>query len=205
MINNNSLYEHYCNTNEKISEKIKERNKFFVFIFIPIILLLFLSPSFDSFRKLFIDFFLNNYKINVSNCIEIIELILWIGLLYFTIRYCQANVYIERTYFYITKLENTLKDKYEFNILLESKIYLDDYPLILSFIDKIYKYLFPFLYIVFLIFKMSSLFISNMAICLHVFDFLIGLLCFIQILLYLFFIFDIDKVYTKESKKIRGV
>lgn len=191
------LYEHYVDTNSKLSEKLKERNKFFLLVFIPIFVLSFLGFS-DSGFSLVVEYVKNKCSIDISENYCIFELLVWIVLLYFTMRYCQSSVNIERQYFYISDLEDKL-DKAG-KITREGKSYLEEYPFISDYIDFLYKKVFPFLYIVFLVVKLVLLLISKFSIYFKISAFLLGFLCFLLILFYSIFLYGINKKYKENSK-----
>jgi hypothetical protein len=79
---------------------------------------------------------------------------LWVGLLALLIRYYQINVFIEKQYTYIHKIEENLEDilngKY---ITREGAYYLADYPLFSDFIHYAYNIIFPSILIIATLFK----------------------------------------------------
>ncbi len=77
-----------------------------------------------------------------------LQTLLWIIIAYTTVRYCQDTLYIERLYPYLDKLEK------EISTLSKSKVferegtgYLNNYPMILNFVDLFYKMFCPILFV----------------------------------------------------------
>jgi hypothetical protein len=86
-----------------------------------------------------------NFSLELPFKSTIIQSFVWVMVLYFFIRYFQANIYIERQYKYLKELEDTISQNYKIKFDRESKNYEDNYPKILSLIHIIYVWFFPIL------------------------------------------------------------
>jgi hypothetical protein len=83
-------------------------------------------------------------KIEVG--VAIVQTLVWILLLYISIRYFQLNMSIERQYAYIHKLERQLQGA-GLSVSREGESYLSGYPKVLDAIHVIYTWVFPLLLI----------------------------------------------------------
>ena len=110
--------------------------------------------------------------------------------LYISIRYYQTNVYIERQYACIRKIENDLTEISNLKIDRESVNYLNEYPLILNVISFVYKYIFPFIYLVAVIAKILS---EHSTGVLYLIDLTASIFCIIITTLYVYFLFKKHK------------
>jgi len=74
---------------------------------------------------------------DVKTLISILQSLNWAILIYALIRYVQASTQVERAYIYEDQLE------YKLGITREGDNYLNDYPVVLDFIDFFYKKIYP--------------------------------------------------------------
>lgn len=149
----NLLYDHYKETvnNQKDNEKL--RNKLFILLCFLILILMLMIVYPDSIYENLQEIMLNRFGININIELKIFEMFILFISLYITVRYYQINANIEKNYVYVHKLENIFETKYKIPICREGKNYLDKYPMFLNFSYVFYKYIFPFLYSLFLIIK----------------------------------------------------
>jgi hypothetical protein len=140
------LYDYYKDTYELIKENIKDRNRFFVILFIVMTIQFLLAVSPDSVVSIVVTIIKNTYDIDISNQITIIQNVLWLVLLYFTMRYYQTAVYIERQYNFIHDLEARISELFQTKFDRESENYLNYYPKMNDVIDLIYKWIIPVIY-----------------------------------------------------------
>jgi hypothetical protein len=144
-------YDHYKDTFEKISqEKIIRDKYFFYMLFLTMLILLsvclpnVICELFEALAK---------EKINYEKHFDfawvkslIIFTFIWISFTYY-----RSCLNIDRLYNYIHTLEKLLK-KSGVKITRESSNYLDNYPLVLSFIYRIYNIIIPLAIIILFIF-----------------------------------------------------
>ena len=76
-----------------------------------------------------------------------------VSMLYCVIRYYKINVYIDKNYPYIHKLEKELSHDIGKCFGKEGKNYLNDYPKTQNIIYYSYKFVFPILFILALIYR----------------------------------------------------
>lgn len=105
------LYDHYKETFAIIKGSLGQRNRFFVLVFLVITLQFLFATSSESISFLIITAIQAKYKIDISGQMSIIQSLLWLVLLYLTMRYYQVNVYVERQYNYIHSLEQDIENR----------------------------------------------------------------------------------------------
>lgn len=144
-------YDHYKETFKIIRENEKERNKLFIIVIIHILVLfLFMVKPNDIYQT--INEISKKYiESGLYFGINVVEIFIWISTLYFSVRYFQINVNIDRKYIYLHDLEKQLSKSLKLEFNRESKAYEDKYPILLNLIYWTYRYIFPITYIIFLI------------------------------------------------------
>jgi len=196
------LYDHYKETFSIIKEQLSSRNKFFILLFLIMTVQFLFAVSPDSFASIIIKIVDNTYKIDVSSQMNVIQSLLWIVLLYFTMRYYQTNVYIERQYRYIHKLEDVIANLLNAEFDRESFNYLSSFPKMSNMIDIIYKWIFPLLYCLIVIIKIcSEISTRNYNISFFI-NMIISLSCLLLTILYLIFLHKENKDKIIESKEL---
>lgn len=140
------LYDHYKDTYELSKKEQKIRNKNYIILCLlealSFLVLFNAEKAYSVFQYII--------NIKVENPVElgdsILRPLLWILVLYVSIRYCQNTIYVERQYKYIHKLEEKIsfiiKD---FN--REGFNYLSNRPFVLKFIHIFYTWISPILFI----------------------------------------------------------
>lgn len=182
------LYDHYKDTFSQIKESLNQRNSFFVKVFLTMTLQFLFAMSPESIISLITLIINNKYEVDITGQTSIIQCLLWITLLYFTIRYYQTTVYIERQYKYIHNIESTISDLIETKFDREGGDYLHDYPLMNDMIDKLYKWVFPIMYCLVVVVKIISEYYYDRLGLPLAFDTIVFLTCFILTILYLIFL-----------------
>lgn len=184
------LYRYYNDAFELSREAQKNRGKYFIYlcIIIAIQFMFIYDPSIASaiLKALFIKLIDANVVLNIY----ILQTFIWVIFLYISIRYYQTNVYIERQYACIRKIENDLTEISNLKIDRESVNYLNEYPLILNVISFVYKYIFPFIYLVAVIAKILS---EHSTGVLYLIDLTASIFCIIITTLYVYFLFKKHK------------
>ena len=150
------LYDHYKESFSYLRNYLKQRDKLTVYcaVAIGILFLSFFLPSdFENITKTLLE---KQLTIELSD-LKIIETFILFVLLLMVMKYFQINIFIERQYDYIKKIEKDLTANLNnFKIEREGKAYLKYYPLILGASDKIYKWGFPLLLVTSLIVKWNE-------------------------------------------------
>lgn len=192
MGNREIIYDHYKDSFLLQRENEKIRNKLFIEIIVTIAVLMMLTLFPNNFINYFQQLILSIYEVDITIEINILEILIWFILVYFTIKYFQINSNIEKNYKYIYQLEETLNKKYKLAISREGKNYLNVYPQFLDYTYKFYKYIFPMLYIVILIYKNILNVLNN-----GIFDFMSIVVLLVTILL-----IKLNISYINFNKKI---
>lgn len=141
-------YDHYKETYALSKQAQTRRNKLFVLlcVFEALSFLVLIKPNeaLEAFSSGINAYF--ETDIIFGNVV--LQTFLWIIIAYTTVRYCQDTLYVERLYPYLDKLEK------EISALSESKIferegsgYLNNYPMVLNFVDLFYKVFCPILFV----------------------------------------------------------
>lgn len=185
MSNLEYIYSHYNETIAEHKECIKSRNSLFIWLFITLSVVVMSAITPESIATIITTVVRENYKVDITSQINILQTALWIICLYLTLRYYQRNIQIEKQYSYLAKLEEQLQ-KEKLNIDREGNDYLKDYPWVCDYIDWLYKWLFPLLHILSIIYKIFQDFNFNQSVtvCL-VTNAIIFILCIIADIGYL--------------------
>lgn len=195
------LYDHYKETNllRKETEKRRNKNFFIICILEALSFLLLIRPE-----KAF-ELMLNGINKELDTTLQlsntILQTLLWILVVYIMIRYVQDSLYIERQYKYLSKLEHSISNFIDvFN--REGDDYLEDYPVVLNFIDLFYKMLMPVVFIIINTIRIYKEFLSfiqgNTITIAFIFD---SILFFISFIITWFYFFEIHVQITKFLKK----
>lgn len=148
MEKNEILYDHYKDTVSNTKAEETKRNKLFIVILLHITILFLLLNNPDDIYNTISELLENALNIKLYFSLNVIRIVLMISVLYCTMRYFQINNHIDRTYKYISKIEDCISKNVQEPIEREGKNYLKDYPILLDIIYWGYKYLFPVLYII---------------------------------------------------------
>ncbi|MDR1884006.1 MAG: hypothetical protein LBR26_14675 [Prevotella sp.] len=182
------LYDHYKETYALHSDMVKKRDAFFVMLCIGITLLFcfLLSPSevFTSISEMAKDYF----SLKLPFQFTIIQSFVWVIILHLFMRYMQTNIYIERQYKYIEKLEMGISQSFQVTFSRESANYENEYPLVLNAIHIIYVWVFPILSIIIIALKIYFEKIQNINIIPFIFDSIIAIIIILLNIFYLSFL-----------------
>lgn len=154
------LYDHFKDTYTNITTKIKQRDRVFIITFILLLIQLLLVTNPYEYENLLITYIKEQYSFDLSNQIMALQTFLWVALIYSSLRYSQACVYLERTYIYISSLESKISIIANTNFDRESVDYLKSYPFISKVTNFIYRYIFATIAIAIPIFKIVSEYID---------------------------------------------
>lgn len=158
------LYDHYKESNSLRKQAEKDRNKFFVLlcVFEMLSFLVWVNPvkamalmtlaiilgsgidgkdTLDTISGWDAQFLFGN---------TVLQTFLWVLIVYATVRYVQATMYVERQYSYLDSLENAISQKTNGMIFSrEGANYRgnNNYPMVLNFIDLYYKMFSPILFL----------------------------------------------------------
>lgn len=183
------LYDHFKESFSLIKEQLDKRNRFFIMLFVTLAIQFLFALTPESISALITTIIKNNYEIDISGQIVIIQSLLWVILLYFTMRYYQSNVYIEKQYNYIHQLEESISNLIEVKFDREGGNYLENYPKMNDLIDFLYKWLFPIMYCLIVCYKIINEYVIQKAFSFPLlFNTIVFLACFVLTILYLIFL-----------------
>ena len=181
------LYDHYKDTYSLSKQAQDKRNKYFLFICIIEFTLFFFVFRPNETTSILLGLLSNISNTHIALSVQVLQCFLWVILVYFSIRYCQSNLYEENQYKYLERLEIEISSKLsDFNLNRESGNYLDKYPKALDFIHIFYTWVFPVLYVIINFIKISSEWIFKQNVVISIIDSVFCIFCFI--LMYLYFI-----------------
>lgn len=143
------LYDHYKKSNELSREAQSRRNRHFIFLCCleAISFWILIRPE-SAFSSL-----LSGISAALGTLLELgnttIQTLVWILVVYILIRYCQDTLYVERQYKYLDKMEKAISEELNSSLFdREGSNYLNDYPMVLNFIDLFYKMLMPIIFFI---------------------------------------------------------
>ncbi|GAA0103200.1 hypothetical protein UT300012_39160 [Paraclostridium bifermentans] len=154
-------YDHYKDSFTLIREAEKERNKLFILVVLLVTALYLFAIEPNSLYQILKDLIKEHSKVSMNFGFTTIQSLLWIILLFYTIRYFQINSYINRQYDYLHRLENSIDDKVDITFNREGRGYLDNYPKFLDLVYYIYTWIFPLIYICIVSYKIIGEWINS--------------------------------------------
>lgn len=147
------LYNHYKETMQLMQGAKVERDKYFLILCL-LIALLFLLGIEPTGTASFIEAWLASVTGgSFSFGFNIIQSAVWLVLLFYTLKYYQRNIYVERQYAYLDKLERNISRLTNVIFNREGEEYSENYPCVLTMIDFFYKKFFPILYFAIVFYK----------------------------------------------------
>lgn len=193
------LYDHYKESNILIQNTRKDRNKYFLYLFLIMSFNLIFLIYPNEILEIFNQFLQKEYSITSSIIYVIIQSSCWLLITHLLIQYLRSSVNIERQYDYISRLENEIgkiiKTK-EFD--REGKDYLKDYPLILDILDFYYKRIVPVIILFLNGVKLFFEYINSVCLFLKVVDSICYVVIFFLILLYLSYLNSLSDDEKKQ-------
>ncbi len=176
------IYDHYKDTCALCRNMEKDRNRLFIYVCLLLTVLFLFVVSETNITGMLYAWMKERYACDLSLSADTIQSFIWLLLLYFTVRYYQQCIGIERLYVYIHALEKSISTALEVEIGREGESYDQGFPKVLNFIWALYTIIFPVIFMILIIIKValeiwSSRFGINM--CIHI------LLCVFNIILVL--------------------
>lgn len=178
------LYDHYKDSFSQIKKNEKTRENYFIAC--GLIFLVFIAVTIEP----------QNTIKTISNIIEVkvgskcyinfsyVQSFLWICLLYALMNYYKMCIHIERAYNYLHEIEGNIQNEIHTTFSREGKSYLNNYPILLEFIFKLYTLFYPLLFISIIIYKLKNEVMHETSN--YIFDTVIGGICIFTIIAYLF-------------------
>jgi len=181
------LINHYNDTCEIQKNSISNRNRLFIFLCLNMCVLYLFIISSDITVASIQSLLYNKFDIDTLFPSTVFLALSWSFFLYFSIRYIQTNISIERQYTYIHNIESDLQ-KQGLQIKREGSAYLKNYPFVLNYIDFLYKWVFPFVFIATVLLKIIIEIVKCTNIMGTAFDSIIAVLSLILWVSYLLFL-----------------
>ena len=182
------LHEHYKESFGLSRDAQSNRNKTFLLLNLALAIsfLFVIEPA--SVLLIITSWLKESHGVDLGLQVGIVQVFLWLIVLYFTMKYIQLNCYIERQYKYISSLENKLTEVSGVKIDRESANYLKTYPIALDGIHIVYTWIFPILYEVAITFKILVEIKNSSWGVPIVIDCIIFLCCFALFCMYFYFL-----------------
>lgn len=196
------VYDHYKETCDICRNHEKDRNRLFTIVCILLTVLFLLMFAEENVVEILHTWTKEKYNFDFNLSVGTIQSLIWILLLYFSIRYYQQCIRIEKLYQYVHELEKRISNELNFDIMREGMNYLQKYPWVLNFIWIIYTVIFPVLYFI-LIVTIICIELCTRAwewnLCIHI---LLGICDCTLTLLYVIFLHEdiIKKLFQNKSK-----
>lgn len=162
------LSKHYSETFDQLKEVVARRDRLFLYILFVIFILLVYMSSPTVMSDWVNSFFSSQVTGSTGTTMQplidvsVIGVVLLLGLLSFSHTYFQTVLHVERQYDYVYQLEGQLSSYFNDKAFIrEGKHYRNYKRKFSSWTKIIFWYLFPFLYLLFIIFWLWFLFTTS--------------------------------------------
>lgn len=198
------LNQHYEDSNKKFSADVKSRDRNFLYIIVLLGIMAFQYVSPQQSETAISQIIQGKLQINTNLSINLINTLIWVGLLAVSIRYFQIVINLEKQYSYVHSLEEELSSEYEGKAFTrEGKSYLENYAVFSKWLHIVYRVVFPVLILIAISAKIYSEWkVPNHAVLPFALDLIIYSCLVIAMALYLYSINSKDA--KKLYKRIRG-
>lgn len=193
------LYDHYKETYNLSKEAQSRRNKSFLVLCVleAFSFLILIRP--EKALELFLNRINNEFGATMEISNTIVQTLLWLIITYVMIRYVQDTLYVERQYLYLSQLETTISKDLNGKVFSrEGDSYLNDYPIVLNFIDLYYKTLMPILFVI-----INSVRIYNEWINIHGITLAIACDTVLYISIFIIMLFYFFEIHPKTTELIK--
>ena len=205
-----TYYDHYKESNSLRLTALSRRNRSFVYLCVLEAISFMLIKNPDFICALLNDVVRKELEATIlfSNCI--LQTLVWVLIAYVLVRYVQDVLYVERQYKYLSTLEKKisllLEETEDKNIFTrEGDYYIDNYPMVLNFIDLFYKILAPILFTAINVVHIVQEWNSGMTCTVLIVDTVICIAIFVITWFYFFEIHDKMAEWFKKCKPIRWI
>jgi hypothetical protein len=183
------LYDHYKESFALNKTAQNDRDRYIIILGCLIGLLFLFSVNPQTIAGMLQGFCKDKWNVDIKFSINILQSFMWLILLFFTIRYYQKVIYVERLYNYIHKLESVIAEESHLKTFdRESTDYLGHYPAILDFLHIIYQTIFPVLYLGVILYKIITEWINHTNIICTILNTILSSCIITLSILYLFFL-----------------
>lgn len=142
------IYDHYKETDELRRIAQGKRDKSFLCVCILEAFSFFLLIKPEEALTILLDGINSQWETSIGLRLGVLQTLLWIVVIYATIQYIQAVLYVERSYRYQSELEKELSQEVRKVISREGGNYTENYPMVSNFIELFYKMFCPILFLV---------------------------------------------------------
>lgn len=137
-------YDHYKDTFEKVLAEKERRHKYFIgmlsFLFLFIVIL-YIPTIVELLAN---DIVKNKLSTTISIDLKWIQTFFLFSFIWISFLYYQATLNIERLYCYLHQIEEKLSKRMgSLQIFREGQNYIEKYPIVLSFIHRVYNIAIP--------------------------------------------------------------
>lgn len=202
-----TYYDHYKESCSFCQTAQSHRNRSFVYLCVLEAFSFMLVKNPDFICALLNDVARKELETTIlfSNCI--LQTLVWVLIAYVLVRYVQDVLYVERQYKYLNTLEKKisqlLEETDDKNIFTrEGDYYLNNYPMVLNFIDLFYKILAPILFSAINIMHIVQEWNSGITRAVFIFDIVLCVAIFVITWFYFFEIHDKMAEWFKKCKPI---
>lgn len=202
-----TYYDHYKESCSFCQTAQSHRNRSFVYLCVLEAFSFMLVKNPDFICALLNDVARKELETTIlfSNCI--LQTLVWVLIAYVLVRYVQDVLYVERQYKYLSTLEKKisliLEGTDDKNIFTrEGDDYLNNYPMVLNFIDLFYKFLAPFLFTAINVVHIVREWNSGITCVVLIVD---TIICAAIIVITWFYFFEIHDKMTEWFKKYKTI
>ena len=144
MESSDQIYDHYKETCQLNRDAVHQRDQDFRYLCVVEAVSFFTMLRPETVLLLLERGISEKLKQTVTIGSDILQCVMWMGIVYFTIRYIQSAMRVERQYPYMNKLEQKLRENEQSGLLSrEGDTYQREYPIVLNFVELFYKLLMP--------------------------------------------------------------
>lgn len=148
------LYDHYTDSVTLMKDAQRDRDRFFIVVCALLAVLFILGTNPTEAISAIQQLAENQWGIKTAFGFDVLQSLIWILLLYYTIRYFQRNIYSEQITTYIHSLEKSISKLAQIEFDREGADYLKEYPKVLDAIYWIYTLVFPVIYLALIVYKL---------------------------------------------------
>ena len=142
-----TYYDHYKEISTLSKEAQSRRNKNFAILCVLEAVSFLMTRNPDLICGLLNDAAKEELETTIQVSNGIMQTLIWVLIAYVLVRYVQDVLYVERQYVYLDKLEKKINEFVGDDIFsLEGDYYLDNYPVVLNFVELFYKFFSPILF-----------------------------------------------------------
>lgn len=194
------LNDHYKETVSDFKKTGKSRDINFVAVLLLLGIMAFQFVSPDQSQSILTQVVNSRLNIDSTLSVNLLGILVWLSLLFATIRYFQTVLNLEKQYNYSHELEEQLSKSYGGKAFTrEGKSYLKDYPVFSLWIHFVYRKLFPLILAIVLSVKIIGEWMASKTSALQLaLDSVLYLALMVSIVLYAYSLHKTEKHTEKD-------